>query len=73
MATLTSRQVYEHEPAILVYEVRGALKKLKTNRSAGRDTIFAEELKNLGDTGVKIIVKLCNQLWRTGKWSNNWK
>ena len=50
------------EPEILESEVRDALKQLKSNKSAGRDTIFAEELKHLGPTGVHILKDLGNQL-----------
>ncbi|XP_072943571.1 uncharacterized protein [Epargyreus clarus] len=37
------------EPDILKSEVQNALRKLRNNKSAGVDTIFAEELKCLGD------------------------
>ena len=55
------------EPDILESEIRDAIRKLKTNNSADIDKIFAEELKHLGDQGVKIMLGLCNQLWKTGK------
>ncbi|CAK1589260.1 unnamed protein product [Parnassius mnemosyne] len=59
------------EPEILESEVREALRNIKTNKSAGTDSIFAEELKSLGETGIKIL-ELCNQIWSSGKWPRDW-
>ncbi|CAH2108374.1 unnamed protein product [Euphydryas editha] len=61
------------EPEILESEIRCALYKLKNNKSAGRDKVYAEELKQIGDKGIKILLDLCNQVWRTGQWPNDWK
>ncbi|XP_072947691.1 uncharacterized protein [Epargyreus clarus] len=61
------------EPVILKSEVQNALRKLKNNKSAGIDTIFAEELKCLSDISERLLLDLCNQVWRTGKWPTDWK
>ena len=59
---------HENEPDILISEVKEAIKKLRTGKSAGNDNIEAELLKNSGPNGTRIMHKLCNTIWKTNKW-----
>lgn len=59
------------EPDILEAEIVDAVRKLKANKSAGRDTIYAEELKHIGRDGWQILLKICNQIWNIGHWIND--
>ncbi|KAL4113049.1 hypothetical protein QTP88_016750 [Uroleucon formosanum] len=49
-----------------------AVSKLKNNKAPGSDEITAEMLKRSGDKGVKILWKLCNEVWTTGAWPEDW-
>ncbi|KAJ2942978.1 hypothetical protein O0L34_g15168 [Tuta absoluta] len=69
----SSQIIEELEPHILDSEIRCAINKLKNNKSAGSDTIFAEELKHIGPNGVRVLRDLCNQIWKSGEWINDWK
>ena len=61
------------EPEILRSEVEQAMKKLKSGKSPGADNIPAELLKQSDNEGIDVIHKLCNKIWRTKKWPEDWK
>jgi hypothetical protein len=46
--------------------------KLKNNKAPGSNEITAEMLKLSGDKGVKVLWKLCNEIWTTGAWPEYW-
>ena len=52
------------EPEIL-REVISAIKKLTEGKAPGYDNVTGEELKASGETGVDILHRLCNVIWRT--------
>lgn len=66
-------QSYEREPTILISEVRAAIHKLKSAKAAGDDAITAEALKFIGEEGVAIIHKICQNIWETGIWPDDWR
>src|SRR6218665_3966377 len=59
---------YEMEP-----EVEWAIKQLKDNKAPGQDEIPIELIKAGEDGTIKIITKICNNIWKTGKWPEDWK
>ena len=61
------------EPSILQDEVRKAMLSLGNGKAAGCDVIPIELLKAAGDEGVRIMTILCNKIWDTGQWPNEWK
>ena len=63
---------YVDEPEILLSEVSAALKKMKKHKSPGIDDIPAELLKATGVSGEKIFLKLCNRIWSTKEWPDDW-
>lgn len=48
------------------------MSKPKNNKAPGSDEIIAEMLKLSGDKGVKVLWKLCNEVWTTGTWPEDW-
>ena len=61
------------EPDILEYEVRWALGSTVANKDSGGDIIPIELFKILRDGGVKVLHSICQQIWKTQKWLQDWK
>ena len=61
------------EPDILECEVKWALGCITTNKASGGDGIPAELLQILKDDSVKVLHSLCQQIWKTQQWSQDWK
>ncbi|XP_071582157.1 uncharacterized protein [Temnothorax nylanderi] len=65
---------HEHlEPPILRSEVEKAIGQLKKGKSPGADGITAEVIKAMGQAGIDTMLELCNVIWRTGKWPDDWR
>ncbi|XP_055381862.1 uncharacterized protein LOC129612340 [Condylostylus longicornis] len=61
----------ELEPQIIKSEVRSAINKLKSGKSAGIDGITAEILKVMEDHAIDHLLALCNIIWQTGVWPDD--
>ena len=64
---------HEAEPDILFSEIVNAINHLKTNKAPDIDEIPGELLKNLDETGMKVIWHLCRKVWSSGTWPEDWK
>ena len=60
------------EPDILECEVKWALGSITTNK-AGGDGISAELFQILKDDAVKLLHSICQQIWKTQQWPQDWK
>ena len=61
------------EPVILECEVKWALESITTNKASGGNGIPAELLQILNYDVVKMLHSLCQQIWKTQQWSQDWK
>ena len=61
------------EPAILECEVRWALESITINKANGDDGILFELFQILKDDAVKVLHTICQQIWRTQQWLQDWK
>ena len=61
------------EPDILEYEVKWALGSITTNKASGVDEIAAELFQILKDDAVKVLYLICQQIWKTQQWPEDWK
>ena len=61
------------EPDILECEVKWALGSITTNKASGGDGIPAELLKILKDGAVKVLHSICQQIWKTQQWPQDWE
>ena len=61
------------EPEILEYEVKWALKSITTNKASGGDGIPVELFQILKDDAVKVLRSICQQIWKTQQWPQDWK
>ena len=61
------------EPDILECKVKGALGSITTDKASGSDGIPAELFQILKDDAVKVLHSICQQIWRTQQWPQDWK
>ena len=61
------------EPDILEYEVKWALGSITTNKVSGGDGIPVELFQILKDDAVKVLHSICQQIWKTPQWPQDWK
>ena len=61
------------EPDILKCEVKWALGRITTNKASGGDGILVELFQILKDDGVKVLHSICQQIWKTQQWPQDWK
>ena len=61
------------EPDILEWEVKWALGTISTNKAIGGDGIPAELFQILKDAAAKVLVSICQQIWKTQQWPQDWK
>ena len=61
------------EPDILECEVKWALGSITTNKASGGDGIPVELFQILKDAAAKVLYTICQQIWRTQQWPQDWK
>ena len=61
------------EPDILEYEVKWALESITMNKASGGDGIPVELLQILKDDAVNVMHSICQQIWKTQQWPQDWK
>uniref|UniRef100_A0A670JNS7 Reverse transcriptase domain-containing protein n=1 Tax=Podarcis muralis TaxID=64176 RepID=A0A670JNS7_PODMU len=65
--------VADLEPDILESEVKWALESIANNKASGSDDIPAELFKILKDYAVKVLHSICQQVWKTQQWPEDWR
>ena len=61
------------EPDILDCEVKWALGIITMNKASGGDGIPVELFQILKDDAVKVLHSICQQIWKTQQWPQDWK
>ena len=61
------------EPDILECEVKWALGSITTNKASGGDGIPVELFQILKDDTVKVLHSICQPIWKTQQWPQDWK
>ena len=61
------------EPDILECEVKQALGSITMNKTSGGDGIPVALFQILKDDTVKVLHSLCQQIWKTLQWPQDWK
>ena len=61
------------EPDILECEVKWALESIATNKASGGDGISVELFQIRKDDAVKVLHSICQQIWKTQQWPQDWK
>ena len=58
---------------ILECEIQWALESITMNKASGGDGIPVELFQILKDDAVKVLHSICQQIWRTQQWPQDWK
>ena len=61
------------EPDILECEIKWALESITMNKASGGDGIPVELFQILKDDSVKVLHSICQQIWKTQQWPQDWK
>ena len=65
--------ITHREPDILECEVKRASESITTNEASRGDGIPVELFQILKDDAVKVLHSLCQQIWKTQQWPQDWK
>ena len=65
--------IHDLEPDILECEVNWALESITTNKASGGDGIPVELFQILKDDAVKVLHSICQKIWKTQHWPQDWK
>ena len=60
-------------PDILECEVKWALGSITRNKASGGDGIPADLFQILKNDSVKVLYSICQQIWKTQQWPQDWK
>ena len=61
------------EPDILECEVKWALGSITMNKASAGDGIAVELFQILKDNAAKVLHSICQQIWKTHQWPQDWK
>ena len=61
------------EPDILECEIKRALESITANKASGGDEIPVELFQILKDDAVKVLHSICQHIWKTQQWPQDWK
>ena len=61
------------EPDILECKVSWALGSITVSKASGGDRIPVELFQILKDDAVKVLHSICQQIWKTQQWPQDWK
>ena len=61
------------EPDILEHEVKWALGSITRSKASRGDEIPAELFQILKDDAVKVLHSICQQIWKTQQWPQDWE
>ena len=61
------------EPDILECEIKRALRSITKNKATTADGIPVELFQILKDDAVKVLHSICQQIWKTQQWPQDWK
>ena len=61
------------EPDILERKIKWALGSITMNKASGGDGIPVELFQTLKDDVVKVLYSICQQIWKSQQWPQDWK
>ena len=61
------------EPEMLECKVKWALGSITMNKASGGSGIPVELFQILKDDAVKVVHSICQRIWKTQQWPQDWK
>ena len=61
------------EPDMLEYEVKWTLGSITMNKASGGDGIPVELFQILKHDALKMLHSICQKIWKTQQWPQDWK
>ena len=61
------------EPDILEYEIKWALESITMNKASGGDGIPVELFQIIKDDAMQVLHSVCQKIWKTQQWPQDWK
>ena len=61
------------EPDIMECKVKWALRSITMSKASGVNTIPVDLFQFLKDDAVKVLHSICQQIWKTQPWPQDWK
>ena len=61
------------KPDILECEAKWSLGSITANKASGGDGLQVELFQILKDDAVKVVHSICQQIWKTQQWPQDWK
>ena len=55
------------------WRAKWALVNIDVNKASGCDGITVELFKILKDNAIKVLHSICQQIWKTQQWPQDWK
>ena len=65
--------ITHQKPGILESKVKWALGSITMNKASGGDGIPVEVFQFIKDDAVKVLHSICQQIWKTQQWPQDWK
>ena len=65
--------IIDLKPDILECEIKWALESIIMNKASGGDGIPVELFQILEDESMKVLHSICQQIWKTQQWPQDWK
>ena len=65
--------VISHHESDMECEVKWALRSITTNKASGGGGIPVELFQILRGDAVKMLYSICQQIWKTQQWPQDWK
>ena len=64
--------IIHQELDILECKIKWALGSITTSKASGGNGIPVELLQTLKDDAIKMLHSICQQIWKTQQWSQEW-
>ena len=61
------------EPDMLECEIKWGSGSITPNKASGGDGILAELFQILKEDAVKVLHSICQQVWKSQQWPQDWK
>ena len=68
-----NRVITHLDPDVLECEVKWTLGSITMNKDIGSDGISVEIFRILKDDAVKVLHSICQEIWKSQQWPQDWK